>query len=202
VNYPFTPLCQGPKQSSALLATEKGQSFRRKFKGDFEETEGFCDSQGNGERLSTNNSLPGMAHVVVETDFHSSLILLFTLHGSSFIFVFLYLYLYFHFYAAESVGLSTSSMSSNPAGLINATHQADVHSIPSTVCTSSRTNAPGPSMQSTTNPNGEKTTNAGRKLAESRRTRDSSTKNSLPGMAHVLFSRLPFTINFIIHSSF
>jgi hypothetical protein len=104
--------------------------------------------------------------------------------------------------AAESVGLFTSSMSSNPAGLINATHQADVHSIPSTVCTTSRTNAPGPWMQSTTNPAVEKTANAGRKLAESRRTRDSSTKNSLLGMAHVVFSRLPFTINFIIHSSF
>ncbi|EFX62464.1 hypothetical protein DAPPUDRAFT_270375 [Daphnia pulex] len=117
----------GPKQSSALLATEQGQSFRRKFKGDFEGTEGFCDSQGNGERLSTNNSLP-----------------------------------------AESVGLSTSTKSSNPAGIINATHQADVHSIPSTVCTTSRTNAPGPSMQSTTNPAVEKTANAGRKLSESR----------------------------------
>ncbi|EFX63148.1 hypothetical protein DAPPUDRAFT_335881 [Daphnia pulex] len=130
---------RGPKQSSALLATEQGQSFRRKFKGDFEGTEGFCDSQGNGERLSTNNSLP-----------------------------------------AESVGLSTSTKSSNPAGIINATHQADVHSIPSTVCTTSRTNAPGPSMQSTTNPAVEKTANAGRKLSESRRTRDSSTKNYLP----------------------
>jgi hypothetical protein len=45
-------------KAAALLATEQGQSFRRKFNGDFEETEGFYDSQGNVERLSTNNSLP------------------------------------------------------------------------------------------------------------------------------------------------
>ncbi|XP_046639910.1 uncharacterized protein LOC124321039 [Daphnia pulicaria] len=80
---------------AALLATEKGQSFRRKFKGDFEETEGFCDSQGNGERSSTNNSLPVNA--------------------------------------AGSVGLSTSSTDGS-------------------FRTASRTNAPGPSIQSTTNP--------------------------------------------------
>jgi hypothetical protein len=58
------------------------------------------------------------------------------------------------------------------------------------------------SVPSTTNPAVEKSVNAGRKRAESTRTRDSSTNNSLPGMAHVVVSILPFTINFIIHSSF
>jgi hypothetical protein len=126
VNYPFTPLCQGPKQSSALLATEKGQSFRRKFKGDFEETEGFCDSQGNGERSSTNNSLPGMAHVDVS---RLPFIVNCIIHSSWFIISFCIVV-----NAAGSVGLSTSStdgscMSSNPAGFINATHLANVRSI-------------------------------------------------------------------------
>ena len=65
-------------------------------------------------------------------------------------------------------------MPSNPAGFINATHQADVRSISSTVRTASRTNAPGPSIQSTTNPAVEKSVNAGRKRAESTRTRDTA----------------------------
>jgi hypothetical protein len=62
-----------------------------------------------------------MAHMVVS---RLPFIVNFIIHSSWFI---------IHFCivvnAAESVGLSTSSMSSNPAGLINATHQADVHSI-------------------------------------------------------------------------
>ncbi|EFX75814.1 hypothetical protein DAPPUDRAFT_322861 [Daphnia pulex] len=104
-------------EAAALLATEQGQSFRRKFKGDFEETEGFCDSQGKVERFSTNNSLP--------VD------------------------------AAESVGVSTSSTDGS-------------------FCTTSRTNAPGSSIQSTTNPAVEKNVNAGRKRADSTRTRDTA----------------------------
>ncbi len=173
-------------EAAALLATEQGQSFRRKFKGDFEETEGFCDSQGKFERFSTNNSLPGMAHVVVS---RLPFILLFIIHSSLFIIPFCIVV-----DAAESVGVSTSStdgscMSSNPAGFINASHQAGVRSISSTICTVSRTNAPGTSIQSTTNPALEKSVNAGRKQAESRRTRDSSMNNSLPGMAHVVFKQ-------------
>jgi hypothetical protein len=151
-------------EAAALLATEQGQSFRRKFKGDFEETEkGFCDSQGNGERLSTNNSLPGMAHVVVS---RLPFIVNFIVHSSLFIIPFCIQVVVI---AAES--LSTSSVNNS-------------------------------SVPSTTNPAVEKSVNAGRKRAESTRTRDSSTNNSLPGMAHVVVSILPFTINFIIHSSF
>ena len=149
--------------AAALLATEQGQSFRRKFKGDFEETEAFCDSQGNVERLSTNNSLPGMAHVVAS---RLPFIVHFIIHSSLFIIPFCIVVI-----AAESVGLSTSStdgscMSSNPAGFINATHQADVRSISSTVCTTSRTNAPGPSIQLKTNPAVEKSVNASREVSE------------------------------------
>ncbi|XP_046446931.1 uncharacterized protein LOC124196162 [Daphnia pulex] len=147
-------------EAAALLATEQGQSFRRKFKGDFEETEkGFCDSQGNGERLSTNNSLPVVviaAESLSTSSVNNSSVPSTTnpaveksvnagrkraestrtrdssTNNS------------LPVNAAESVGLSTSStddsycVSSNPAGLINAAHQADVRSIPSTVCTTSQ----------------------------------------------------------------